>query len=341
MRRRLLPPPQRLLLAILAVASLLYALLARGVSRDASLTEYGRYRDADLVAVRGETLDREARWGGRSVVWLVGSSIIREAFDEQELREHLRRRGLDRGVEKLGFSFGAPVFAKALSERLDIRPGDTVVTVVAQDHFRRDWITQQKQYESFYLAYFLEPGQVLVQDELPLARRVASSVWYLPPRSYWRHRSTWGEGARQWGEYLLGQRKNRPSRKKRGKKEPFREFLGAGKYLDDWAPRHRLSDADTLVTAEQVNGDALARWSEQVAAHGADFVVVYVPHNPHYYSRFVTEGSVERFHTSIEALVPNYVPLSALPADHYIDFKHPNFRGRAQLTTELGVALTP
>ena len=63
-------------------------------------------------------------YGDRPVVWIIGSSITREAFGKELLRERLDALGSDFAVEKYAIDRGAPLFTWAMADRLELRPGD-------------------------------------------------------------------------------------------------------------------------------------------------------------------------------------------------------------------------
>lgn len=325
------------LLSLLTVV--IYAAVASSIGPTELFTRYGLRKDVHFVLYRTETLDRDAKWGDLPVVWLLGSSIVRESFDAEALIGVLENRGQSWGVEKLAFDRGGPIFTQALTRRLDIRPGDLVVTQVSYDHFRRDWLTYHEGFD-LHLQLLLEPDELMAIESLPVASRIEYSLASLPPRPFWQWREVYQEGLTGWWQWGVGLRKKRPTMAAGAWSDPFQHIMTVKRFRElGVVKRNELPDEDVQLEAGQVNHDALVAWIADVQARGATPWVLHVPHHPEYYERFILPATVERVKAHLRQLVPCYVPLQPGEAREYMDYKHPNVLGRPRLTRELADAI--
>lgn len=329
---------ERLVHVVAIVGIVTYVLLALVVNREAYLVRLGRTQAIEFALARAESLDRDAKWGDRKVVWVVGSSITRDAIDEEDLRTLLLAAGHDWGVEKYGFGSGAPIFTWPFTRRLPIRPGDEVVTSVAYDNFRAAWLAHHEG-TSDYIQLLFTPDETFAVDELALSDRVEYSLAATPPRAFWRWRDAFQTGTRRaW--FGLVNRGQLPTPKPRHGHEPYdphERYEG----FEDKAPRARarLADDELQLDEAQINYAALMRWVAEAEAAGARPWVFHVPHHPQYYEAYIEPETVQRYHDALGAALPRFRALPAQPDEAYMDYKHPNSIGRPVLTRELAAWL--
>jgi hypothetical protein len=325
--------------ATLLVGVLLYLACSAIVRRDDATVRIGRSMGMEFAWVRADTVDRGARWGDAPVVWCIGSSITRDAIDEELLAELLAERGYAAGVEKYGFASGAPVFTRAITGELPIRAGDVVVTTVAFDNFARDWIAERDGLRR-YVEFLLPPGQVLAISEIPWHLRVEYALAALPPRDFWRYRETFQNGFERRVARLVRGRAQ-PRARERHYLEPYDRRALDADFRDDVDAEARFLGPERFAfEAGQVNHDALLSWVDDVQAREAVPWVVHVPHHPEYHERLIDRSVADAYHAELGRAVPIYEPLTPIPADGYIDYKHANAVGRAALTRELAERLT-
>lgn len=334
----------RLLRAVLAVALATYAFVAFFViTPHRTLTAWGRSEvNNELIARGGRRMhfatfrawheDRTERWGDRPVLWILGSSITREAIDADLLRQELRARKQDWGVEKLAFERGAPIFSWGMLDGMDIRPGDRVLTSVHYDNFRRDWLAYHGGFPS-YMNHLLRPRHLFRIAELPWADRLEYSLASTPPMGFHQSREPFRDGLEAWIRYQTGRVDNPPEirpplpHSDREYVTNFREQARA-----DLLP---MTDAEMRLEPGQCNWDALLAWEAEVKALGAEPWVLHFPSSPEYYERFEQGAYAKRFHSAMEANFDRYVRMSPQVQRNYSDYKHLNLRGRPIMTRQV------
>ncbi len=335
----------RLLAGICAVVVAIYAVIGGLVVRDdATLTAYGRRtHEIEFVSRRAEALDRDAVYGDRPVLWITGSSITRESFDAEALAARLARAGLDWGVEKYAFDRGAPLFSWAFLDKMDVRPGDHVLTTVGIDNFRTDWLRYHGNTSS-HIHYLVPPRKILAVQSLPVAERIDYALaWWLWPRSFWKQRDTFRDGLQEWLVYWFDPviDHKRPRIVEDHARQPFQTKNAIADFdeIERLKQRNVLPAEDLEPSVGQVNWDALQAWAAEVEAAGATPWVVYVPHNPKYFEHFAGPEVVARFDAAMGTLGDRYVALPQLVEREYMDYRHPNSSGRYRTTRALADVL--
>ena len=325
----------RLVALFTAIGLAVYVTVGAVVTPNATLTQQGTTEQVHFALRAAHALDRDAELGDQPVVWLIGSSILREAFDAEALDAQLTGTA----VRKYAFNRGGPVFVWSFLDEIDLRPGDTVVTAVHPDHFRRDWLAYHDK-PTVYLNTLMDADELLQIQELPLADRLDFAVTSVPPRDFWRYRESYANAASGWLLHTtIGTRA--PKARSKHREDPFQTIERTPKF--DTAKRllvrNQLADEDMVLAPGQTNYDGVQRLVAQVEAAGATVMLVYLPNNPLYYERMVTPNTMTRFHDHFDA-AGNYTRLQELPEDHFLDYKHVNFRGREVLTKQLADLLS-
>lgn len=319
----------RLALACAGVGVSVYLLCGVLVTEDSTLVKYGT---TDEIAFVWRDADRAVR-GDRRAVWLVGSSVVRESFDAVSIAHLLAADGIDADVQKFAFDRGAPVFTRPLLRHLPIRPGDLVVTSVAEDNFVRGWLHDTDDL-ALYLRFILDPRDIWAIPDLTVRERVDAALTMVPPRGFQRHRDAWIRGLDAWGSYELGVG-SAPVAIANVAYQPYTRG-GVQHLLDPAVIKRRIVADDALVLdATQENYAALTGWIADVEALGARPVVLFVPHHPDFGEHFISAASADRFQTAIAAVVPSYVKLPPLGSEGYRDWNHPNDVGRAHYSAAL------
>ena len=178
----------RFALGLMALAALFFGVLSLGYGLRAPFVELGREGTVSWMFWKLDTLDTSAlraHPGGR-VMWLVGSSVIRESFDEALVNQGLAERGSVWRVQKFGFNRGAAGLAAGLVAELPIEPGDTVVHNVSVGNLRADWLTFANIPEE-RLVSLLTAGEILGLKELSVQEKLSALL--MIPEGYWRFRN--------------------------------------------------------------------------------------------------------------------------------------------------------
>lgn len=308
-----------------------YGIVAGLVRDDAYLTRLGWHREIHFVLRDVRALERDDLGDG-PVTWLVGSSILRESFDAEAIEARLAEGGSGHRVRKFAFNRGAPVFAREIVARLPVRPGDRIVTGVAEDNFQWGWLEEQGNFREYAQA-ILPPSTLLGLDDVAIPNRIEWSLASTPPAAFYRNQEAYRRGFLRWWGYQLGFLAKQPKPKKNVSYQPFtdidRRFRGFTK--QDWT----LTPDDVAMREGSSNWDALLGMAADAEARGATLHVVYVPSTPTYYRKFVSEPLLADVHARVEARVPHWHRLPPRTDVAYMDYKHPNNKGRPQFSADL------
>lgn len=339
------PPPQpsveetveavRFLRRVMLAGLAFFLLVAATYRYDSWLMDYGRDDGHSWVLWRARQLDEAAirAHPGGKVAWLVGSSIMRDAFDEDAVNAGLAERGSPWRVVKLGMPRGTAGITIGLLDELPIRPGDRVFHTVAMDNFRVDWIHHTGISED-RLARFLDPAQMATIPDWSAQERLE----YLAgmPFEFYRWHEPTMAGVNAWiaGVWWL----KPPKKKKPGQFLRFaRTEHGA------WGDRAaRLGEESGMYIGpgewdfgeRQFNARGLGQIRAYVDGVGAELVLVDVPYRPSYRERLLSPEALAAWNAWRDAQ-PELHVLPELPDDHYYDMRHPNSKGRPLFTAHL------
>lgn len=320
---------------VLAVVAV-YALVSAFVTDEAYLTRVGRYKELYFVLRDVREVDREAL-GDEPITWILGSSITRESFDAERIEARLREAGSEHRVVKFAFNRGAPVFSQAIADDLPLRPGDRIVTSVAEGNFRWGWLEEVADF-SEYTQAILSPTECLALRDVALPTRLEWALAGTPPAAFFRNQMNFRRGLWKTMQYGVGLRRSRPRIKDNVSYQPFTDTDGT---LSENSRQDWTVPADEVVLAPgQSNADGLQALVDDSRARGVDVVVAYVPGHPRLYEHFVEERTVRQLFDHMEARDDlTWVPLRARGHKAYMDYKHPNNRGRPGFSDELADAL--
>ena len=332
----------RLVGRVVAVAFCLYALVGGVVSFDETLVWYGRSeinedgfgrggRQMHFVTSRAWSLDRSE---DAPRLFLLGSSMVREAFDTDLIQRELDLRGAPWSVEKLAFERGAPVFAWAMAEQMDLRRGDRVVLGVHYDHFRNDWLGHHGGVPA-YMNHILRPRHLNQIASLGLADRLEYGLASSPPAAFHRKREPFRDGFQQWLDWTVRLWSDEPPPqvtppKRFNEREVVANFrqLARSQKLEMAPEELRLEEG-------QINLDAIRALEDVCAERGAELWVVFMTPAPEYYERFERGLFSETFHERAGERWSNYARLSPMTQSFYADYKHVNLRGRPIVSRQL------
>lgn len=318
----------RLSLGAFAVAAATYLGCGLVVRPDALSVQVGMRDEYEFVLRDADHVVR----GARPVVWLVGSSVVRESFDAAIAEDALHARAVDVDVEKFAFNRGTPLFTRALLRHLPVRAGDTVCTSVAEDNFTRGWLHEVDDLDG-PARFLLDPIDAWSLPDLSLAERVDLVLAMVPPRSFHRYRDDYMRGLWERGEARWEGRA--PRRRENVQFQPFTRGAPQTLLPPDLLHRRIVNDADLVLDPAQENWSALLGWLEDVRAQGASPVLLVVPHHPDYGRHFVSDASVTRFNAAIDHLGAPVWRLEPAGRDDYADWNHPDDSGRAHYTRAL------
>lgn len=341
----------RLLRLSIGVGLVFFTLFLPLYGPDSPLLRWGRRHSTAWTVLRAEQLSAEAGLrdhDGRSaeeraaaapprpgrVVWALGSSILRESFDEAEINAALGAQGSAYRLRKLGQNRGAPALTAPLLDRLPIAPGDLILHNVALDHFRRDWLGWTKLPKSA-LARLADPAALWAFEDRGLAHRLEQAA-AIPPQFWaWHDEVMGGYSAWTLGLSFYFQR---PKPAKPGSLLKFHTFLRAAKmrpaYFEAERARYSLSAADLDLSPQQINAVGLRALRAGAEARGAQLVLLDIA--PSAWDQWVWQDESAR--AAWDALRdgwPELVVAPQLDDTDYYDRRHPNRLGRAKLSAWL------
>lgn len=294
-------------------------------NQDSALVSYGRSSSIGWNVWKAETLSEEAYRGKENhrIVWLVGSSILRESFDEQSLNKRLEEADIQVRVAKFGMDRGAAGLSFALLRTLPIKKGDVVLHGVSPANFRKNWLKTVK-IPSYRLMHLLSYADFWDISEWSLSEKLEQSIVF--PYSYWRFHDDFTLGITEsW--YALTQFR-------KPKKSSPRYFLrfhtfkkkkeGAIKYGEqnfDFFPSQ-----DNDFSSDQLNIIGLKKMSEMVTRRGARLSLVDIQPSDVYIRDVLNPQLRDTWHTWKQE--NNVWDIPSMPTTEYYDLKHPNRIGR-------------
>lgn len=325
----------RLSLGLMALAALFFGLLSLGYGLRGPFVELGREGTVSWMFWKLDTLDPDAlraHPGGR-VIWLVGSSVIRESFDEALVNEALAERGSEWRAQKFGFNRGAAGLAAGLVAELPLRPGDKVVHNVAVGNLHADWLTFANIPEE-RLVSLLTAGELLALKELSPQEKLSALM--MIPEGYWRSRDEHMRGLSRalWWPIAGGPF---PSPRTRSYNLTFRTLERERRSPRAFAEptRYRLYQdlSRTDLSPDQINAVGLARMRRLCEMRGAELVLIDIPPTRLFQAQLMSAELRAVWDAWREEQGVHYLP--QVPDEDYFDLIHPNFRGRAALTPAL------
>ena len=315
----------RLVYGIMAALMLCFLGLASCYHPDAMMVEYGRDSSHPWIAHKIRNLDMAQRRSHPTgkLVWLIGSSLVRESFDEVWINNQLAIQGADVRVVELGMDQGNSALAMGLMSQIDLQPGDVVVHNIALNAYRADWLDFTG-LPAYQLMEVLEPEHFWSIPEWTLADKLeqASAV----PYQFYAQHNSYTNGLTWWFIHLA--EGELPS--KRGPKHFLTHFKKEKQRFQapDPSSRHYIS-----ATGLSFEGDQINRWGWSMMSKMADesdvrLVGVYLPPRQQYMAEMVHPNANQQFEEFMSHFPGDVMYFPQLPEEDYYDLTHPNFRGR-------------
>jgi hypothetical protein len=341
------PPPQpsveetraavRYAWGVMLAAALIFFAVASQYGPDTYFMRFGRQEAVSWNVWKAERLDEQAlraHEGGR-ILWVVGSSITRDSFDEGAVNEALAEAGSPYRLAKFGFTRGAPGVSLGLAERLPIREGDVLATSVAAENFRRDWVTTVGPPPDL-LMKTVSPAGFWSISEWTLADKLEQAA-AVPNDFYAWHDETM-DGMWSWAVdriwYLRRPRKAKAGWRLRHRNpEVETEQLDRGRALGQ-ASAFYIPPGDLDFSDAQFNVAGLQGYAALAESRGAELVLLSIPTRQEYVARFLAPD-VRRDFSAWLAGRDDIVYFPQPDESHYYDWKHPRREGRATLSARL------
>lgn len=320
----------------LALAAVLIFLgIASTYGNSSAMVSFGRENGSSWNLRKARLLDRSelrAHPGGQ-IAWLVGSSILRESFDEAAINEVLVKLSSPYRVRKFGQTRGASGLSSGMISELPIQQGDVVIHNVAVENFRESWL-EFTDLPDWRLLMALDDDKIWQIEEWSAAQKIELLV--ARPQDFYRYHE---EAMLGWFRWLQAPFRGRLPRKKRRSFHTGFKMVKEHKKLDRVRQKGLLSRnviaSDALdLSSSQFNMQGLGWMREECAQLGVELVLIDLPQREEYRQRFLQPGVWVRWSEWMDAQ-PELVHFPQPPDADFYDMKHPNSRGRLQLSTHL------
>lgn len=297
--------------------------------------EYGRDNGASWNLYKLDRLKVSRLRGSedRRVAWLVGSSILRDSFDEEAINDSLEFMDSDWRVAKFGQTRGASGMSWGVVRRLPLEPGDVVVHNVAMENFRADWLDFTG-LPGWRVQLMLQPEELLAVEEWPWQTKLEELVAL--PRDFYRFHEEHMAGVQRWLALPFTGKWPRPRRRSMHTRYREAEEIGnlhSARARGEDSP-YFLGDEDVDLSPSQFNMTGISRIREACAASGVDLHLVDIPPRQEYSATFMTDGVRQQW-DEWRAQQPELSYFPQLPERAYYDMKHPNSEGREILSRYL------
>ncbi len=297
-----------------------------------ALSPWGRDSSQSWMVQKVQQLDTErvrAHPGGR-VVWLVGSSILRESFDIEVVNAGLAARNSPWRVETFSQGRGAGMLAYGMVKQLPVQPGDLVVHNVALQNLRNDWLTWTG-LPAARVSRMLSPADQWALGATSLPERLEQGV--AVPWNFYRWHDDVMDGFIRWGLALAWG--TTPRKRRPGVFFRYNRMERAAIFRDgvpSWeVERNLLTEENIDFSDAQVNMQGMLRLREWCAEQNVDVRIFNIPPSAYAQTYLETPGVHARWAEWTEAQ-QDIVFVPQIPDSHYYDRRHPNFRGRDVLS---------
>jgi hypothetical protein len=335
------PPPQpsqeetgaalRFLFFTLLVGALFFLAVSSAYSHDSLMVQYGRNGAQSWAVERTRTLDMEARRSheGGQIVWLVGSSILRESFGEKELNESLESEGSKYRVIKLGMNRGASGVSAGLLRHIELQQGDLVIHSVSLENFREGWLKKvdlptYKLMELLRPSDFWEIGEWGVQDKLEQASAL--------PWAFYANHEAYTAGLTELWLSLTQWR--RPEKSKPGYHWKYHRLMEKQRLFTGKANADYFEPSELDLSSSQFNVQGIEMFRRLCEEAKVDLRFIHIPPRQQFQAEVLHESNRYAFMRWLDGQEGiTYFP--QLKEEEFYDMKHPNADGRKKLSRHL------
>lgn len=320
-------------LSLLFIFFLVFIGLSQCYHSDAKILDYGRTNSMEWTLHKAQTLNmKEGRAhedGQGKIVWLLGSSIIREGFDEKWINQQLAINRSEYRVIKIGTDRGNAGIISGFLKYLDIKKGDIVLHDVPPNSFKKDWI-EYSAFEPYNLMLVLDKEDFWKLDEWTFADKLEQSS--AVPAQFYANHDTYTKGLTRWFTYLSdGKRARIPS----SKHYLLYRKITIERYTTN--PKHKsyIGENGLDFSTSQFNIQGLQRLNTLCEDKDATLTLLHIPPRQEYLAKMMHQNALEEYQDYITNLEQEIYIFPQQAEEDYYDLTHPNFRGRKQLSQHL------
>ena len=316
----------RLVYILMTTMMMLFGGLSTCYHPDAAMVEYGRKSSHPWIVDKIQTLDMEKRRShkGEKIIWLIGSSLIRESFDELWLNERLAVDGSEYRVIELGMDQANSLLAYGLMKQVDLQEGDVVLHNIALKSYIDDWLGFTG-LPTYQLMEILEPQDFWELPEWTLADKLeqASAI----PYSFYAQHNSYTNGLTWWFIHLV----EATVPPKRGPKHYLTHYKNKKTRFQTPSPesRHYIAKDSLRFDETQINRWGWDNMRGLAAEKNIELVAIYLPPRQQYMAEMVHPDARAKFETYMQNLDHSKVFFPQLSEEAYYDLIHPNKEGRS------------
>jgi hypothetical protein len=330
------PPPQpsesetkeavRFVWLIMALTVVLFLGLSSCYHDGALMVQYGRTDAQSWNIHRAKNIDvadiREHPGG--HIAWVIGSSILRESFDENRINQKLESQNSSWRIRKFGMTRGAAGVSSGILRHLPVMEGDLVIHSVAMGNFRKEWLDFNG-LPAYRIMDLLTLSDFWAIDEWSLADKLEQTSAF-PPNFYNYHES-YMNGLTEW-LYLIND--GVPKATRPGFQTKFHRFETNRSRKSGTENPNYFPEEDIDFSEAQFNIEGLKRMRILTKEKGAELILIDIPPRLQYSSDMLHPSALAAWKDWRKEKQIEVWP--QLREEDFYDLKHPNFRGRKILS---------
>ena len=316
----------RLVYILMATMMMLFGGLSTCYHPDAVMVEYGRKSSLPWIVHKIRNLDMNERRShkGEKIIWLIGSSLIRESFDEKWLNEQLTVQESEYRVIELGMDQANSILAYGLMKQVELKEGDLVLHNIALKSYIDNWL-EFTGMPAYQLMEVLEPSDFWEIPGWTLADKLeqASAI----PYSFYAQHNSYTNGLTWWFIYLV--EGDLPP--KRGPKHYLTHYRNKKTRFQPPSPesRHYIAKDSLRFDETQINRWGWEKMRVLAKDNAVEFVSIVIPPRQQYMAEMVHPDARTDFERHIQNLDGAKAFFPQLSEDAFYDLIHPNKEGRA------------
>jgi hypothetical protein len=339
------PPPQpsreetahavRHVVVYALLALVLFFGFAAMTGPDSFFVRYGRDNGSswNLWKLRNLDMDQRRAHSGGKIIWLVGSSMLRDSFNQVKLNKSLESSGSEFRAIKFGQTRGAAGLSRGIVSQLPIREGDVVLHGMSIENLRKDWV-EFSGLSDWRIMLMNNDAQIWDIDSWSNQKKIEATM--ARPRDFFMYQE---ESMAGWERWLNRPPWLKPPRlKKTSMHLHFRPKMKLEK-TDRMAEeselfRNHMRPGDLDLSSAQYNLQGLGALRTLVAEAGAKLVLFEHPGRRQYRQIYLAPEVVSEWYEWWWAQ-PEVIDLPHPIDESFYDMKHPNGEGRRLLTAYL------
>ena len=317
------------------LALLLFFGFAAMTGPDSFFVQYGRNNGSswNLWKLRQLDMEQHRSHRGGKIMWLVGSSMLRDSFNQVKLNKELALRDSEYRALKFGQTRGAAGLARGIVSQLPIRPGDMVVHGMSVENLRKDWV-EFSNLSDWRIMLMNTDTEIWDIESWSVQKKLEALSAH--PRDFFMYQEESMAGWERWLNRWPWEKT--PRLKKTSIHINFRPKMKLAKTAvmaeQSESFRNHMRPGDLDSSSSQYNIQGLATLRSLVADAGAELVLFEHPGRREYREIYIAPEIVSEWY-AWWGEQPEVIALPHPADEAFYDMKHPNRDGRSILTAYL------